>query len=289
MDNDKTHKKQHALLSLPTEIRLMIYGHLLQSQYTGKIFVINRFFLHFRTSRVDRALLRTCKVICTEATEVLYSKHTLSFDDNPLRKAKRQKYAGAPSPQQSDDTLIGMHGFLQQIGPDNRQNLRHIRLNFSNSHCDWYPEIIGSDLDPSYMSRALALLCGNNSMRTFEIRFDARATSIAFARFFFQEWKYRLYSRLRLLKNIKEATCLQQDPRLFLYGKSNLELLCIAIRAEKKLEYRVEGTSMIDLLARGVVAASKELQPVTDGIDESCHSEVPSLPSLADCLADELP
>lgn len=85
MDNTQSSKKCHILEDLPPELRLRIYEHLFCEDYQSSLLIRSASKIEpIAPAKAPIALFKTCKIVYSEASPVLYSRTTFRVQIYPV-------------------------------------------------------------------------------------------------------------------------------------------------------------------------------------------------------------
>ncbi|KAF2007703.1 hypothetical protein P154DRAFT_996 [Amniculicola lignicola CBS 123094] len=151
-------------LDLPAELRNKVYRYCLVSNQPFH-------FDHPSNFCRSSALLRTCKVIHSEACSVLYGENKFVFDRNRSTRAPFWQHTPKEIGYQDVRT------FLEMIGPENNQYLRDIRFIFEDANPGSTPYLRSVE-DRRYINDGHLIHClrilKDAKLRSLELKFKGR-------------------------------------------------------------------------------------------------------------------
>ncbi|KAL9118232.1 MAG: hypothetical protein Q9187_005225 [Circinaria calcarea] len=233
------------LYVLPPEVRKMIYTLLFVDN--GNISPRVPSFEDLYRHREGWNLLYTCKAINAEATPIVYGENVFCFDDNDdedlWEEADMQtsKDSVDAQLQQIDESIYmglpvwiyrtlptcpirEMHAWLQNIGKQNRQSIRQIRIQLQyRNFCyytdepqiwldehDYYEEdLCHSPAGGIFIGKAMELLSRGHGLRRLEIAFSCKkeGQTDLWQHFFREPSMSQLIQELAKLKGVASFYC----------------------------------------------------------------------------------
>lgn len=208
-----------SFLGLPPEIRVKIYRILLGDNSDDVANVIDPApsvvgpISECKEGVCDLLpLLRTCKMVKSEASATLYGRTVFSFTDESLHK-DRIGHCG----------ITWMYTFLKLIGPMNRMHLRVIYIEISEfRYCYYTDEVIPGKVAEknggSYLGDAFELLSQCHFLQSIVFILDHRRSSAmettsSLASHLFRPVKEsKLLRQLQKIKGLESFECLQDKP-----------------------------------------------------------------------------